>query len=453
MNFSKLIRAGTMHGLASKIKIGKMVKLFKSEKSLPKEKYDLFVFAGESSGDLHAREIIKDLKGKVPNLKIFAVSGPEMQKEKIETIMSIERFQIMGFSSLFFSFFKILKNFFYLKKTILKKNPTMALFIDYPDFSLRLQKALRKKGYKGKIIHYICPSVWAWRSNRIKLMQKNLDLLICIYPFEKELLSDKLNIQYVQNPLISKIDTYPYDKNWQPLKKEIIALFPGSRTKEIQNNLFMQLLAAKQILKENPNVYFGLSIVSKEKENLILDICKSFYSLKENSFQENSFQENSFQENPFQENSSTKRVLKECHLSQNSLQERIFFVPSNQNYDLMNNCKYALATSGTINLELALHKVPTLVTYKVGAIDLFIVKNIFKISLPYYCIVNILAQKMIFPELYGPNFTKENLFYYLEKFSKEEYLKEISKECDLIKKNLYSNSNFDCILQLNSSWI
>lgn len=362
----------------------------------------IFVFAGEQSADIHGAELISKIKQINPLISIYAVSGKEMQKHKIKTLLSTENFQIMGFVDIIFSLSKLIKNFFFLKKAIIKLNPKACIFIDYPDFSFTLQSALRKKGYKGKIIHYICPSVWAWRKNRIKKMKKNLDLLLCIYPFEKHFLQDQINTEYIGNPLIERLKNYKYEHTWPLADLDIIGIFPGSRKQEIEKNLPIQLQAAKEIFKTHPSFSFAISIAHSGYKKLINNIAENF-----------------------------KKELK----------EKLIFMPSAKNFDLMHNLKLALATSGTINLELAFHKVPTIVTYNISWIDKFILKNILKINLPFYCIVNIVAKKMIFPELYGYNLTKENLLYYVNKLLLEKSYKEkIIENCEEVIKLFNKNT-------------
>jgi len=308
----------------------------------------------------------------------------------------------MGFVDIFFALPRLIKNFFFLKKRLLQINPKACLFIDYPEFSFMLQSALRKNGYKGKIIHYICPSVWAWRKNRIKTMQKNLDLLLCIYPFEKKFLQNQLTSKYVGNPLISKLQNHEYEEKWHLNDMPLLGIFPGSRRHEIERNLPIQLEAAKEIQKKHPRFYFVISVSSNKNKKIISEIAGNF---------------------------------------KNDFQEKLILMPSSKNYDLMNNLEMAIATSGTINLELAFHKVPTVVTYKVKRLDFFIARNILKINLPFYCIVNIIAKKIVFPELYGINFTKENLLYYLNKLLLEKTFKEkIIRDCDEVKKIFHQNT-------------
>lgn len=356
-------------------------------------KYDLFIFAAEASADLHGEQIIKELK-ELANLNICCVGGPLMQKQGAHAILGSEEFNVMGFIDVLFKLPKLIKNFLKLKSFILKENPKACIFIDYPDFTLRLEKALRKKGFKGKLIHYICPTVWAWRKKRIKTLEENLDALLCIFPFEKKYFQNTLKVEYVGNPLLAKIESHVYEKSSFPS----IGIFPGSRQKEIERNLPLQLHCLKYIFNTYPSYSFIISIAEKKWENLVHSIAKPYKDL---------------------------------------FKGRLIFAPSAKSYDIMQNLTLAIATSGTITLELALHKIPTIVTYKINPFDLFLVKNILKINLPFYCIVNIIGQRLIFPELYGPQVNEKNLHFWLTKLLLEEnYRKKIIDDCSEIVSSL-----------------
>ena len=197
---------------------------------------DLFISAGELSGDLHGAKLVEELLKAHPKLKIAAVAGPKMRAMKIKPYFRMETLSVMGFVDVFFSLHKIIKQFYAVRRKILELQPKAVLLIDYPGFHLRLAESLKKKGYQGKIIHYICPTVWAWGKKRIFQMAKNLDLLLTIFPFEPQYFSKtNLPVRYVGHPLISQMQPTILER------KKILALFPGSREAQIEKNLPLQL--------------------------------------------------------------------------------------------------------------------------------------------------------------------------------------------------------------------
>ncbi len=331
---------------------------------------DLFIFAGEPSGDLHGESLLQSLYSQHPDIQITGVGGPRMRQYPFHCILLMEEFQVMGFIDVFFALPKLLRHFYFLLTQILKTNPKVVVFIDYPGFALRMEKKLKKKGFTGKIIHYICPSVWAWGKKRIPLIEQNVDLLLSLFPFEKKYFSPSFPIAYIGHPLISRLKEHSYQKLEWAEGKKIISLFPGSRKKEILRNFPLQLKTLKTLLEQDSSLIGAISLSQQE----FLPLLSSFMKQENLAFG-----------------------------------DRIHSVPVSQSYELMQHSFLALAKSGTVTLELALHKVPTVVLYVISPLDLFLAKKIFRISLPFYCIVNIVANKEVFVELIGRNATEENL--------------------------------------------
>ena len=165
---------------------------------------DLFIIAGEASGDQLGEGLLQALKPY--NLKVMGLGGPKMRAVGMETVFPMENLQVMGFVDVFFSLPHLIRCFNKTVDAILKAEPKVVVTIDYPGFNLRLARTLKKKGFKGKICHYVCPSVWAWGKKRIPLMAENLDLLLSILPFEKQLFEKtKLPVEYIGHPLVQKI--------------------------------------------------------------------------------------------------------------------------------------------------------------------------------------------------------------------------------------------------------
>lgn len=318
-------------------------------------KCDLFISAAEPSGDLHGAEILKSLYPFA--LNIHGIAGPKMRKLGMKVHFNAEEFNVMGFYDVVISLPKLIKLYREVKKTILSLNPKIVVLIDYPGFHLRLAKGLKKAGYKGQIVQYVCPSVWAWKSSRIDTMEKHLDLLLTLFPFEPSYFENtSLKTYFVGHPLSKSISTKELYRKKDP---HLVAIFPGSRKKEIVRNLPKQLRACYALKKLNPSLQFIISAA----DPIFIPLIKRL-----------------------------NRYAFEVY-------------PPERCYMLMQKASYAIATSGTVTLELALHGVQSIVTYGLSRIDQFIATHIFNINLPYYCIVNIILGKQIFPELIGSNFT------------------------------------------------
>lgn len=332
----------------------------------------LFFFAGERSGDLHGSHLLASLKKTLPCIEAEGVGGPAMRTQPFHTILPMESFEVMGLSDVLLALPRLFKHFNRLLNHIVHQKPEAVILIDYPGFNLRLAKALRKKNYKGKIVQYVSPTVWAHGTHRIDQMAKTLDLLLTIYPFESSYFQNtSLKVVYAGNPLKEYIRQYSYQDDWReqagiPQSMPLVALFPGSRAKEVQRNLSFQLEAACKLKKLYPEIGFALSCVDPKIKKWMGNIPQE-------------------------------------------ISRDLFLVPSTYNYELMRDSRSAIAKSGTVTLELALHHRPTAVIYHVTALNRLYARHVLRLNLPHYCIVNILAGKEVFPELIEAGVTTEAL--------------------------------------------
>lgn len=228
-------------------------------------------------------------------------------------------------------------------------------------------------------------------------MAENLDLLLSILPFEKELFTGTpLKVAFVGHPLSERMKTLVYKTPPFPLDRKIVSLFPGSRKKEIERNLPLILDVCRDLQKKQPELRIALSVSDERFRPLILQI------IKEKGWDG----------------------------------KEIELVPAEYSYELMKASYLAIAKSGTVTLELALHRVPTVVIYGVSFLDKIIAYDILRIRLPFYCLVNIIAQKEVFPELIGPNFTYENVKAKAEMLLGESARLNIQNACDDIISQL-----------------
>lgn len=369
----------------------------------------LFLFAGEHSGDLHGSHLLERLKERSPSASFIGVGGPKMRSAGLETVMHMEEFAVMGFSDVIKKLPKIIRQFHFVSRSIFEQNPDGVILIDYPDFNLRMANHLRKKGYQGKIIYYVSPTVWAWRKGRIASMAKNLDLLLTIYPFESQYYQgSSLPVTYVGNPLREYLKGYAYDPLWKeslqiPKDVPILALFPGSRPGEIERNLPLQLQATQRLLQQNGAARsIAISCGASEHAAAILQLAKNCGWPAEN---------------------------------------KLYFVPQKYTYELMRDSHAALAKSGTVTLELALHNVPTVAIYKMTTFNYVVAKYVMRLNLPHYCIVNILLQKEAFPECIEYGVTVQNICEQLKKVdSLGEYRSACIQDCQSLVNILHGEN-------------
>ncbi|MCH9811709.1 hypothetical protein K0U07_02975 [bacterium] len=336
---------------------------------------DIFVLTGELSGDKLGYELLKGLD---TVYQIEGAIGPNLSTLNIKKAFSMNCFSVMGFSKIISSLFGIIRSFVKMRNYILKKNPKMVLLIDLPDINLRMAKHLRKKGYKGKIVQVVCPSIWAWRPKRKKTLEKYYDHLLCLFPFEKELFKDStLPVTCIGHPL-SKI----VPRNSDP-KKNILAIFPGSRKHEVEKLLPSYLKAVEPLT----DFAIHISIAKESLRPVIEKITRG------------------------------KKVILRAPREKEAL---------------INEASFALTKNGTINLELALSHLPQVSSYRITPLETIIMKAFPSLYLPHYSLPNILLKKRIIPELVGPFASTKNLAYEIKNLVENPFVLE-SMESDYKK--------------------
>jgi lipid-A-disaccharide synthase len=381
---------------------------------------NIFLFAGEPSGDLHGSRLMHALKKENPNTVLWGVGGPQMRAQGLEYVYPTENFEMMGFSAILCGLPRLVRQFYFLCQCIKKRKPSVVILIDYPTFNIRLAQALRKRGYKGKIVQYIAPTVWAWGKGRIAKIANSADLLLTILPFEKIYFAHtNLSVKYVGHPLVETIRQHAYDPHWKeplgiPQQAPLIALFPGSRRSEIDLNLPKMMEAVRLLKNRNPDLCFAISCSRHEFHKPIQYMAEQ-WGLRFN--------------------------------------EDIFLTPPDCSYDLMRDCHSALAKSGTVTLELALHQKPTVVFYEMSHLNRWIATYLVRPNLSHYCLVNILADKEIYPEFIAKSATAQDLCDHILRIGETEAKREVcSRECksieDMLGNGVASEQAAKAILEL-----
>ncbi len=322
-----------------------------------------YIIAGEASGDLHAANLMKALKKTDPGADFRFWGGDLMQQQGGTLVKHYRDLAFMGFLEVLLNLRTILTNISFCKKDISSYRPDVIIFVDYPGFNLRIAKWARKEGFRTHF--YISPQIWAWKENRIKDIQRDIDKMYVILPFEKDFYEQKhkFDVHFVGHPLIDAIANRP-PADIEQFRKEnkldgrpIIALLPGSRKQEITKMLEIMLSITRDF-KDYQFVIAGAP--SQEKE---------FYA-------------------PFIKKTNVNLVM-------------------NKTYDVLSVSQAALVTSGTATLETALFKVPQVVCYKGSFISYRIAKAI--VNLDYISLVNLIMDRKVVTELIQSDFNKKNL--------------------------------------------
>ncbi|MFZ4741234.1 MAG: lipid-A-disaccharide synthase [Bacteroidales bacterium] len=344
-----------------------------------------YVIAGEASGDLHASNLIKELKN-IDNASIFRCWGGDLMKEQgVELVKHYRSLAFMGFVEVIANLKTILNNISFCKKDIAAFQPDAIILIDYPGFNLRIAEWAHENGIK--VFYYISPQVWAWHQSRVKKMKKVIDHLFVILPFEKDFFkSHAMEVDFVGHPLLDAIENHSIEKaNANNInvfetndysEKPIIALLPGSRKQEVKTMLPLMI----ELTKAYPQYKFIIAGVNTLQESLYLNIIKN---------------------------------------------EAIEIVYG-QTYNLLKNAFAALVTSGTATLETALLNVPQVVCYKGNIISYYIARRFLKVK--YISLVNLIMDKPVITELIQNEFNIHNLTTEFEKITQNELFRNQLKE-------------------------
>jgi lipid-A-disaccharide synthase len=193
------------------------------------KKNNIFIIAGESSGDMHSASLIREIKKLNPQTLFTGIGGTEMEKENVKLLIRMNDINFMGFSAVVLNLKTIKAALNKCEEFIKSSNPEIVILVDYPGFNLKLISSIRKF-YKGKIIYYISPQLWAWHKSRVKIIKKYVDLMIVVFPFEVDFYEkEEVQAEFVGHPLVKRMETFLKNNPKQSSDKIHISILPGSR--------------------------------------------------------------------------------------------------------------------------------------------------------------------------------------------------------------------------------
>jgi lipid-A-disaccharide synthase len=328
------------------------------------------IVAGEASGDLLGSHLIAALKQRRPDLEFIGIAGPKMMSAGAKSMFSMERLAVRGYFEVLRHYFGILKIRRTLVRHFLQNPPDVFIGIDAPDFNLGLERQLKQRGIKT--VHYVSPSIWAWRKGRVKAIKQAADQVLCLFPFEKPIYDEAgIPATYVGHPLA---DVLPVTQNKALAREElqiteaemVIALLPGSRQSELDYMADLFVKTAMRIQQDVPNVLFLVPTISREtraKFSLAIERNQAF-------------------------GVDFKLMFGHAHKA-------------------MAAADGVIVASGTATLEAALLKCPMVITYRMSRLSWLIMKRMG--YLPWVGLPNILAGKFLVPELLQDQATPDTL--------------------------------------------
>lgn len=330
------------------------------------------IVSGEASGDIHGANLINAMLEQDPHIVFSGMGGKQLTEAGVNILFEAQKVSVVGIVEILSHLPDILSAQRILRSFLKKKKPSLLIIIDFPDFNLMLASVAKKLGIP--VFYYITPQVWAWRSGRVKKIQKLTDELGVILPFEEPFFKERgVSAKYVGHPLLDSVKPAygreTFFKNESLSETTIlVGLIPGSRDREVLSLFPIFLDAARKLYRPtDKNVVFMVpqaSTISKEQ----LDTAGL------QSFIDDGYQ--------------VKLIKKEHH-------------------EAMSACDVVVAASGTVTLELALLDVPMVVVYKTSPITYFFGKLLVKIE--HFSLVNLIADNPFIVELLQDDVTPENI--------------------------------------------
>ncbi|EQM79849.1 lipid-A-disaccharide synthase [Stutzerimonas stutzeri] len=313
--------------------------------------------AGEASGDILGAGLMQALKARHPDVRFIGIGGPRMEAQGLRSYFPLERLAVMGLVEVLGRLPELLARRKRLFKTFLDVRPDVFIGIDAPDFNLDLALKLRRNGIKT--VHYVSPSVWAWRQNRVLKIRDACDLMLTLFPFEAKFYdAHQVAVRFVGHPLADAIPLVPDRAAARaelqlPQDGLVVALMPGSRGGEVGRLGPLFLAAAERLRSMRPGIRFVVPCASPERR------------------------------------AQLEQILAGRDLPLTLL--------DGQSHAALAACNAVLIASGTATLEALLYKRPMVVAYSVAPLTFRILKRM--VRSPYVALPNLLAQRLLVPEL------------------------------------------------------
>lgn len=337
---------------------------------MQQKKIVIGIVAGEASGDLLGSHLIAALKEARPDIHFVGIGGPKMQSAGMEVLFPMEKLAVRGYVEVLRHYREIVGIRRKLRAHFLNSRPDLFIGVDAPDFNLDLELALKQRGIPT--VHYVSPSIWAWRGERIHKIKRAVSHMLALFPHEPKIYREAgVPVDYVGHPLADMLPDYPKRAEMRetmriPLSAKVFAFLPGSRQSEVKQLAHTYIETAKLVLQQIPDARFLVPLVSRETRGIF------------------------------------EQALYDCDAQQ--LPITLLFGHAQ---DAMIAADGVLVASGTATLECALLKRPMVITYRMPKLSWWLMKR--KSYQPYFGLPNILCERFVVPELMQEDATPENL--------------------------------------------
>ena len=326
--------------------------------------------AGEASGDFLGAHLMAALRERVPGLSFVGIGGPKMEAQGFESWFPMEKLAVRGYVEVLRHFPELVAIRRRLVRRLVEARPRLFIGVDAPDFNLGLERKLKRSGIRT--VHYVSPSLWAWRGGRMSSIAACVDKMLVLFPFEEPLYRDAgVPVAYVGHPLADLSSdgdesAAAREQLKLPAARKVIALLPGSRQSELRYMAPCFVRTAMLIAARQPSVHFLVPLVSRE----------------------------------------TRAIFEEA-VYEAGASELPLTVLFGHAREAIAACDVALVASGTATLETALARKPMVITYKMATLTAWLMSRMARV--PWAGLPNIIAGEFVVPEIFQRDATPENL--------------------------------------------
>lgn len=327
----------------------------------------VMVVAGEASGDRHAARLVDGLRELAPAVEVFGAGGDELRSRGAELLVDVRDVNLIGVTDVARGIRRLYAAFRKLVDAAVARRPDVVVLVDWPDFNLRVAKKLRRAGLR--VVYYISPQVWAWREYRVKQIRRDVDRMLVIFPFEEAFYARHgVAAEFVGHPLAGEVAPATpraefFARHGLDPERDVVALLPGSRRREIALNLPEMVRAVEIIARERPDTQFVLPLAS-----------------------------------------TVDRAQVEAILAPVADAVRLV---ERDTYSAVGHATFAVVVSGTATLETGLLGTPLAVIYRASALNYALHRPLIRVDT--FGMVNLIAGKRIATELIQDDCTGERI--------------------------------------------
>lgn len=337
----------------------------------------LFLSAGEPSGDVHAANLLKALKARDPATQAVGFGGDKLRAVGCDLVYPLCDHAVMGLTGALAAVPRLWGVYQLFQETLRKERPDAVVLVDYPGFHWYLAHRAKRMGIP--VIYFVPPQIWAWATHRVRRMQRHVDHVLCSLPFEESWYANRgVRAHYIGHPFFDEVNDHRLDGEWCQQQRQaggrVVALLPGSRNKEVKRNGPTLARVARRLVTRFPDVRCHFACFKPLHAEWIADAL----------------------DGPLP-----------------NIEVHVGKTP-----EIMSLAHCAAAVSGSVSLELLHHQVPTVISYRIGAVLLALVQRYKRV--PFITLVNLLAKRELFPEFLTCRDESNGIFAHLEKWLTDE---------------------------------